>query len=154
MLSVFRARITVARISSLLLLFTLNLPACDGWVNWIYPPFGVGQITYNYLDEVWFTWQSNYTDPGLYMYCVQESINAWVEGQYCSMFARRPILTHLSSIQPVRSFQSKETAQTSKLSICLSIAAPPAMLVSAAHPVVDARPARMVRTSSWGIPPE
>ena len=45
------------------------VPACCGYVQWIYPGDGVNNLTFNYIDIVYFTWASSVDKPCMILWC-------------------------------------------------------------------------------------
>jgi hypothetical protein len=53
----------------ILTVLILTPPQCSAYVNWIYPTAGSNSLTYNYIDTVYFTWQSDIIQPKLGLWC-------------------------------------------------------------------------------------
>ena len=45
------------------------VPACYGYVDWIYPGDGDHDLTFNYIDVVYFTWSSSIAEPWMNLWC-------------------------------------------------------------------------------------
>ena len=45
------------------------VPACYGYIIWIYPGKGNNNLTCNYVDVVYFRWASDANDPWVNLWC-------------------------------------------------------------------------------------
>ena len=54
-----------------LLLWSILMISCNGYVDWIYPNSGIpnGALIFNYIDTVYFTWTSSISSPWMNMWC-------------------------------------------------------------------------------------
>ena len=54
-----------------LLLWSILMISCNGYVDWIYPNSSIpnGALTFNYIDTVYFTWTSSISSPWMNMWC-------------------------------------------------------------------------------------
>lgn len=52
-----------------LLLWSVLVSSCSGYVNCIYPSQNDTRFVFNYIDTVYFTWTSNITDPYMNLWC-------------------------------------------------------------------------------------
>lgn len=52
-----------------LIVRSMLLPSCSGYVDWIYPNAETTGMTFNYNDVVYFTWTSNITSPWMKLWC-------------------------------------------------------------------------------------
>ncbi|KAF6232077.1 hypothetical protein HO173_009671 [Letharia columbiana] len=51
----------------------LLISPCKAYVNWLYPPSSSSNaLAYNYNDVVYFTWDSNFTNPSLTLWCATD----------------------------------------------------------------------------------
>ena len=58
--------------ASILSTLLLTSP-CEAYVNWLYPPSSSSNaLAYNYNDVVYFTWDSNFTNPSLTLWCATD----------------------------------------------------------------------------------
>lgn len=58
--------------ASILSTLLLTSP-CEAYVNWLYPPSSSSNaLAYNYNDVVYFTWDSNFTNPSLALWCATD----------------------------------------------------------------------------------
>ena len=55
----------------LLLSYVLTglIPACCGFTDWIYPGQDDSNLTFNYIDVVYFTWASSIDEPWMNLWC-------------------------------------------------------------------------------------
>lgn len=54
-------------------LFSTILSPCHAYVNWLYPQSSARNLVYNYNDLVYFTWDSNFTEPSLTLWCASDN---------------------------------------------------------------------------------
>lgn len=52
------------------------LPLCWGYVNWIYPGPLNNNLTFNYIDSVYFTWASSVEEPWMNLWCAPSPSDA------------------------------------------------------------------------------
>ena len=52
-----------------LFLWSVLIPSCRGYVNWIYPSKEDNDLVFNYIDTVYFTWTSSIRDPYMNLWC-------------------------------------------------------------------------------------
>ena len=45
------------------------VPACYGFTDWIYPGQDDSNLTFNYIDVVYFTWASSIDEPWMNLWC-------------------------------------------------------------------------------------
>ena len=61
---------SAVRKRSLLSVVAVLVAPGEAYVNWLYPPSSSSNaLAYNYNDVVYFTWDSNFTDPLISLYC-------------------------------------------------------------------------------------
>ena len=49
------------------------VPACCAFTDWIYPGNGDSNLTFNYVDVVYFTWASSIDEPWMNLWCAPSS---------------------------------------------------------------------------------
>ena len=52
-----------------LLLWSVLVTSCSGYVDWIYPGNENKGLTFNYIDTVYFAWTSSIADPWMNLWC-------------------------------------------------------------------------------------
>ena len=59
----------------------LAIAPCEAYVHWLYPPSSSSRsLSFNYNDLVYFTWESNFTDPTIILWCA--SAASYYNGTY------------------------------------------------------------------------
>ena len=59
-----------------LLLWSVLVSSCSGYVDWIYPSDEDNGLVFNYIDTVYFTWTSNIGDPYMNLWCAPSPTDA------------------------------------------------------------------------------
>ena len=60
----------LSRFQLLALALWLSIAPCEAYVHWLYPPSSSSRsLSFNYNDLVYFTWESNFTDPTITLWC-------------------------------------------------------------------------------------
>ncbi|KAL2056352.1 hypothetical protein ABVK25_003375 [Lepraria finkii] len=59
-----------------LLVWSVFVSSCSGFVNWIYPGVETSGLTFNYIDTVYFTWTSSIADPYMNLWCAPSNTSA------------------------------------------------------------------------------
>jgi hypothetical protein len=52
-----------------LLVWSILVSSSSSYVNWIYPASANTGLTFNYIDTVFFTWESGIADPWMNLWC-------------------------------------------------------------------------------------
>ena len=63
----------LSRYQQLVLCASLVVSPCKAYVDWLYPPISSNNLNFNYNDLVYFTWESNFTDPLLRLWCASDN---------------------------------------------------------------------------------
>ena len=53
----------------LLLVCSVFVVPCEGYVTWVYPSDNDTGLTFNYIDTVYFTWKSSISGPWMNLWC-------------------------------------------------------------------------------------
>ncbi len=80
-----------------LLIWGALLPLCWGYVDWIYPGPLNHNLTFNYIDSVYFTWASSVEVPWMNLWCAPSPSDAQ-SINYCK--SHTPSLSNSPADQP------------------------------------------------------